>query len=178
MLRFNTTRPLFSIGRRFYAAKGDSIPSTTLYDGSPGNDINLAEETAHGKSILIGIPGAFSPACSASHVPGYLKNLRAFNDKGFSKFFIISVNDPFVMKSFGNYLTQELFTNQVKFLADSRGEFSKELGVVFDATKVFGNERSKRYALVVEDGKIVDSFIEPDNTSVDVSDATKVLKSL
>ncbi|KAF6063209.1 Redoxin family protein [Candida albicans] len=131
---------------RTYVSIGDKVPATPVFEGSPGNDINLAEETASGKTILIGVPGAFSPACSASHVPGYIKNIRAFNDKGYQRFFVVAVNDPF------------------------------ELDLLFDARKAFGNERSKRYALIIEDGKVVKSFVEPDNTSVDVSAAQKVLE--
>ena len=67
-LRFTVRNSL-----RTYVSIGDKVPATPVFEGSPGNDINLAEETASGKTILIGVPGAFSPACSASHVPGYIK---------------------------------------------------------------------------------------------------------
>ncbi|CCE81522.1 Piso0_002181 [Millerozyma farinosa CBS 7064] len=168
----------FSSSTKRLIAVGEKIPSASLYESSPGNEVTLAEEVAKGKSVIVGVPGAFSPACSASHVPGYLKNLRGFNDKGYTKFFIVSVNDPFVMKAWGSQLLENVGSSQVKFLADPRAEFSTALDLKFDATKVFGNERSKRYALLVEDGKVTQTFIEPDNTSVNVSDATKVLSQL
>lgn len=156
-------------------AVGDSIPKVNLYEDSPGNAVDIAEATSEGKSVIIGIPGAFSPACSASHVPGYIKNLRGFNEKGYEKFFVVAVNDPFVTSAFKKELLENIGSNQLKFLADSQGEFSKELDVLFDATKIFGNPRSARYALLVDNGKVTKTFVEPDNTSINVSDAAKVL---
>lgn len=159
-----------------YVSVGDKIPSASLFEASPGNTVDLAKESAEGKSIIIGIPGAFSPACSASHIPGYLKNLRGFNEKGYTKFFIVAVNDPFVTKAFGDKLLENTVANdQLRFLSDPKGEFNRSLDLLFDATKVFGNERSKRYALLVEDGKVTQTFVEPDNAGIDVSEASKVL---
>lgn len=157
---------------------GDSVPSTPLYEGSPGNTVNLAEEIGNNKAVIVGVPGAFSPACSASHVPGYFNLLREFNDKGFTHFYVIAVNDPFVTKAWGESISHTTGSDQIKFLADSRGEFSRDWDVLFDASKIFGNERSGRYAVLVENGKVTKAFVEPDNTSVDVSAAEKVLESL
>lgn len=168
----------FGTTTRNMVAIGDKIPAVNLYEGSPGNTFNIAEEAAKGKALIIGVPGAFSPACSSSHVPGYLRNLRQFNDKGVDKFYVVAINDPFVMKAWGDVLTLNIFSDQIKFLADPRGEFTEALDLKFDASKVFGNERSKRYALYTEDGKVAKTFIEPDNTSVNVSDATKVLSEI
>lgn len=159
-------------------AVGDKIPSATVFDGSPGNAVDLSKETQHGKSIIIGVPGAFSPGCTASHVPGYLRQLRLFNEKGVDKFFIVAVNDPFVVKAWSKDLLENIAGEQVKFLADAKADLTTALDLKFDATKVFGNERSKRYALVVQDGKVVKTFVEPDNAGINVSDATKVLSQI
>ncbi|KAK6198769.1 Redoxin [Scheffersomyces amazonensis] len=175
----NLTRVKVPITTRFSFRSisiGSTIPAATLFENSPGNPVDIAQEVSEGKSVIIGVPGAFSPACSASHIPGYLKNLRGFNDKGYDKFFIVAVNDAFVTKAWGDSLLTSVAGAQVKFLADPAGEFTKELDLSFDATKFFGNERSKRYALLVEDGKVTKTFVEPDNTSVDVSEAAKVLE--
>ncbi|SGZ51943.1 CIC11C00000002941 [Sungouiella intermedia] len=148
----------FSGSAARFVAVGDKIPSATLFEGSPGNDVNLAEDAASGKAVVIGVPGAFSPACSASHVPGYLKKLREFNDKGYTSFYVVGVNDAFVMKAWGDSLLGHLTgTNQVRFLADPKGE-------------------TKRFALLLEDGVVTKTFIEPDNVSVEVSGADAVLK--
>lgn len=172
---FRQSSIYFKQSYRFYAAVGDAIPTTKVFEGSPGNDVNLAKETEKGKSLLVGVPGAFSPGCSQKHVPGYIKNADEFKNKGIDNIYVLAVNDPFVTKAWGEGLLDD--GAQIRFLADSTGEFTRELGLLFDSSKVFGNERSKRYALLIEDGKIKQTFIEPDNTSVDVSDATKVLSS-
>ncbi|CAK7901662.1 peroxiredoxin Ahp1p [[Candida] anglica] len=183
---FNLTRSTFRPAqlRQFsnsaarFVAVGDKIPDIALFENSPGNQVDLSEETAQGKSVIIGVPGAFSPACSASHVPGYLKHLRQFNEKGYKKFFVVSVNDAFVQKAWGDSLLgSEIAGAQITFLADPAAEFTTALDLKFDASKFFGNERSKRYALLVEDGKVAKTFIEPDNVSVEVSDAEKVLEN-
>lgn len=167
------TRSLSSSAPRFVAA-GDKIPSVPLFEGSPGNKVNLAEEAGAGKAIVVGVPGAFSPACSASHVPGFLKSLSAFKDKGYSAVYVTGVNDAFVMKAWGETLGGP---SEVRFLADPKGEFASEWDTLFDAAAFFGNSRSKRYAVLVEDGKVTQAFVEPDNVSVEVSAADAVLKS-
>lgn len=179
---FSASRQLFSSSRlglrsaARFVSSGTSIPSVQLYEGSPGNAVTLPKE-AKGKSIVVGVPGAFSPACSASHVPGYIKHLNDFATHGYKAIYVVAVNDAFVTKAWGETLATEGTLN-VRFLADPAGEFSRELGVLFDASKFFGNERSKRYALLVDDGKVTKSFVEPDSVSVDVSAAEKVLGSL
>ena len=154
---------------------GDKLPKANLFEGSPGNLVSLTEEIGSGKAVIVGVPGAFSPACSASHVPGYLKNLKEFKNKGYDKIFVVGVNDPFVFKAWGQQLDG---SGSLRYLADSTGEFTGALDLTFDATKAFGNHRSKRFALLVDDGKVVKTFVEPDNVSVDVSAAEKVLSQV
>ncbi|ODQ78036.1 hypothetical protein BABINDRAFT_40195 [Babjeviella inositovora NRRL Y-12698] len=163
---FKTSTPAF-------LQAGDSIPATAVLEGSPGNSVNLADETAVGKSVIIGVPGAFSPACSASHVPGFIAKMNQFVTKGYDKFFVVAHNDVFVMKAWGASLDAP---DQVRFIADHKGEFGKASDLLFDASKFFGNERYKRSAILVNNGKVVKTFVEPDNVSVDVSSAEKVIK--
>ncbi|KAI3406425.2 hypothetical protein KGF56_000906 [Candida oxycetoniae] len=168
---------LFTSSIRTYASIGSRIPATKVFENSPGNDINLAEETSSGSSIIVGVPGAFSPGCSKSHIPGYINNLTSFKNKGIQQVFVIAVNDPFVTNAWREALLKSATGSEIiRFIADPTGAFTKDLDLLFDATKIFGNERSKRYALIVKDGKITQTFVEPDNTSVDVSDASKVLE--
>lgn len=154
---------------------GQKLPSSTLFEGSPGNNVSIVEEIGQDKAVIIGVPGAFSPACSASHVPGYLKQLAAFKNKGYDKVFVVGVNDAFVFKAWGDQLDN---SGSIRFLADPKGEFTSALDLTFDASKFFGNHRSKRFALLINDGKVERTFIEPDNVSVDVSSAEKVLEDL
>lgn len=156
---------------------GDKLPLSTLFLDSPGNAVDLSAEIGNSKAVIVGVPGAYSPGCSKSHVPGYLNKLRAFNEKGYSKIFVVAVNDPFVMSAWGKDLSENsISSEQVKFLSDSKGEFVGALDLKFDATKVFGNERSKRFALLIEDGSVKQAFVEPDNAGINVSDSEKVLQ--
>ncbi|KAL8950711.1 MAG: hypothetical protein Q9222_003270 [Ikaeria aurantiellina] len=150
---------------------GDRIPNIELVEGSPGNKVNLAQ-ALKGKGVIVGVPAAFSPACSASHIPGYLNSPSL---KSAGEVFVISVNDAFVMKAWGATLDP---TNKsgIRFLGDPDAKFTNALDLSFESSSIFGNDRSKRYALVVEDGKVKEAYVEPDNTGVDVSSADKVLK--
>lgn len=151
---------------------GDSIPSIDLVETSPGNKVNIAKEL-QGKGVIVGVPAAFSPACSSSHVPGYI-NHPALKNAG--KVFVVSVNDPFVMGAWGTTL-DPTGKSGIRFLADPHSELTSALDLSFDGAAIFGNARSKRYALVVENGKVTKAFVEPDNTGLDVSAAEKVLGS-
>ncbi|EMC95550.1 hypothetical protein BAUCODRAFT_148449 [Baudoinia panamericana UAMH 10762] len=168
--------PRASISRHFHSSPrpfvqvGDAIPDIELREGSPGNKVSLAKELK-AKGIIIGVPGAFSPACSASHLPGYV-NFPGLKDAG--QVFVVSVNDPFVMKAWAATL-DEGSKSGIRFLADPHAEFTTALDLQFDASSIFGQPRSKRYALVIEDGKVKEAHIEPDNTGVSVSTAESVL---
>ncbi|KAL1978789.1 hypothetical protein VTN31DRAFT_1648 [Thermomyces dupontii] len=161
---FHSTRPAF-------VKVGDAIPDLdVLVENSPGNKVNLAKEL-QGKGVIVGVPAAFSPACSSTHVPGYISHAK-LKDAG--KVFVVSVNDPFVMKAWAESLDPE-GKSGVRFLGDPTGKFTEALDLAFDSTAIFGNKRSKRYALVTENGKIKEVHVEPDNTGVNVSAANKVL---
>lgn len=102
------------------------------------------------------------PACSASHVPGYI---NAKNLKNAGSVVVVSVNDPFVMRAWQESLDADSKSG-IRFLADPHASFTNAVDLAFDSTAIFGNARSKRYALVVEDGKISQVHVEPDNTGV------------
>lgn len=157
--------------------KGDKIPTGLpgLKENSPGNSVDLGKEVAKGKYIIVGVPAAFSPACSASHVPGYIEHLPQLKEKGVKQVLITAVNDPFVTAAWGKSLH---VPSDVRIIADTEGAFAKAGDHLFDSTKVFGNERSIRYAAVVQDGEVVEEFAEPDKTGVDVSSAESVLRHL
>ncbi|KAJ5297774.1 hypothetical protein PENANT_c012G00797 [Penicillium antarcticum] len=161
---FHSTAPAF-------VQKGDAIPNLDcLVENSPGNKINLAKEIKN-KGVIIGTPAAFSPACSSTHVPGFMNHPKL---KEAGQAFVISVNDPFVTKAWADSLDPE-GKSGVRFLGDPSGKFTEALDLSFDSAAIFGNDRSKRYALLVENGKVKEAFVEPDNTGVNVSTAEKVL---
>jgi 2-Cys peroxiredoxin 5 len=158
---------------------GDRVPSVELPKDAPSNLINLHNQTLKGKYIIVGVPGAFSPGCSGSHVPGYWKNHSKFADKGVNGIFVVAVNDCFVTGAWEKSFEASISENPgIQFVADHGAEFSKEWDVVFDAAKFFGGDRSKRYAAVINDGEVVQAFVEPDATGINVSSAEAVLKSL
>ncbi|KAF2152604.1 Redoxin [Myriangium duriaei CBS 260.36] len=162
-------RRAFHASRPAFVKVGDSLPSIPLMETSPGNTVNLAEELSSSNGIVIGVPGAFTPSCSAEHVPGYIKHPSL---KNAGKVFVVGVHDPFVMGAWGATYGDK---SGIRFLADPKAEFTKALELDFEGVPIFQAARSKRYALVVENGKVKEAHVEPDNTGVNVSAAEKVL---
>ena len=80
---------------------GDSIPNVDLFEGAPDKKVNLAEECKSGKFVIFGVPGAFTPGCSKTHLPGYVSSAGDLKAKGVKDIFCIAVNDPFVMSAWG-----------------------------------------------------------------------------
>ncbi|KAK5687706.1 hypothetical protein LTS10_001846 [Elasticomyces elasticus] len=144
----------------------DAIPDVELMENSPGNKVSIAKELK-GKGVIIGVPAAFSPSCSESHIPGYI-NSSKLKDAG--QVFVVSVNDAFVMGQWGKSLDPE--GKSGTRMQPSR----RALELDFDGTAIFGQPRSKRYALVVDEGKVKSVHVEPDNTGVKESTADKVLE--
>jgi len=162
---FHSTRPAL-------VQVGDTIPDLpVLAENSPGNKINLAEEFKKGDGLIIGVPAAFSGACSQQHVPSYMTH-PDITDVG--QVFVVSVNDAFVMKAWADSMDPAKQTG-FRFLGDPAAEFTKALELDFDGSAIFGGPRSKRYALVVRNGKVAAVNVEPDNTGTHESMADKVL---
>ncbi|KAI3334562.1 Redoxin [Ustulina deusta] len=171
------SRPLaarqFHSTPRAFVKVGDAVPDVDLHEDSPANKVNLAKDyggISHG--LIIGVPAAFSPGCSEKHIPSYI-NRRKTRQAG--EVFVVSVNDAFVMKAWGATLDPKKESG-IRFLADPTGAFTKALDLGFDLMPVFGHTRSKRYALVIKDGKVKFVHVEPDNIGTDVTMAEKVLK--
>ncbi|KAH9906037.1 Redoxin-domain-containing protein [Xylariomycetidae sp. FL2044] len=169
--------PLASRARLFHATPrafvqvGDAVPNVELHENTPAAKVNLAREFETKNGIILGVPAAFSGACSQKHIPSYIRHPDL---KTAGQVYVVSVNDAFVMKAWADQLdpAQE---SGIRFLADPSGDFTKALDLGFDATAIFGGMRAKRYALVIEDGKVKSIHVEPDNTGTDVSMAEKVL---
>lgn len=157
---------------------GASVPSVPLFETSPDDKVDLGK--LQGKAIIIGVPAAFSPACSGSHIPGFLSHWQKYHDKGYSGLYVVSVNDHFVM----NAWLQSLLKDKKKpdflhLLSDPTGTWSREAETLFDdANAIFGNPRSVRFAAAIEDGKVTVAAVEPTKTSIDVSGAEKFIDSV
>jgi len=156
-------------------AVGDKLPEVTLFEETPGGAVDLSKLFAGKKGVLFGVPGAFTPGCSATHLPGYLTHLEALKGKGVAEVACVAVNDPFVMKAWGD---AQGATGKIRMLADTCGEFTKAADLELDLAAVLGNVRTKRFAMVVEDGVVVGLEVEPDGTGLTCSLAPKVLEKL
>lgn len=170
---------------RRWLSTGDALPAVQLRHASPGDLFTISES---GRQIVVGVPAAFSPGCSNSHIPGYRNNIKEFQNAGIQNIHVISVNDAFVMnawsKSFKAKSSEDVLSSSddvdgyIKFLADHDGAWTRAADIGFDASKILGNYRSKRFAALIEAGKVKKLFIEPDNTGITVSSAENVLKEI
>jgi glutaredoxin/glutathione-dependent peroxiredoxin len=156
---------------------GDRIPSVTLKQlTSEGVKEFTTDEIFRGKRIvLIAVPGAFTPACSQRHLPGYVDRAADIKAKGVDEIACVAVNDAFVMGAWGREQRAE---GKVRMLADGSGEFARTLGLELDLSKGGLGVRSKRYSMLVQDGVVKSLNVEQQPGQVDVSGAEAMLKSL
>ncbi|XP_012520816.1 PREDICTED: peroxiredoxin-5, mitochondrial [Propithecus coquereli] len=156
---------------------GDAIPSVEVFEGEPGNKVNLAELFKGKKGVLFGVPGAFTPGCSKTHLPGFVEQAEALKAKGVQVVACLSVNDVFVTSEWGRAHKTE---GKVRLLADPTGAFGKETDLLLDDSLVplFGNRRLKRFSMLVEDGVVKTLNVEPDGTGLTCSLAPNVMSQL
>ncbi len=132
------------------------------------------------KIVILALPGAYTPTCSSTHLPGFDKNYQALIDQGVDEVYCLSVNDAFTMFQWGKHLGVE----NVKMLPDGNGDFSRGMGMLVKKENLGFGERSWRYSMLVEDNKITKLFSEPgqeDNCPDDpfgVSDVNTMLDYL
>jgi 2-Cys peroxiredoxin 5 len=153
-------------------AVGDALPSVELFENNPGNKVNIAELCAGKKVVIFGVPGAFTPGCSKTHLPGYVAKAEEMKGKGVDEIVCVSVNDPFVMEAWG---INQNADGKVRMLADTTGALTKALELDLDLSAVLGSVRSKRFSMLVEDGKISKLNIEPDGTGLTCSLAESIV---
>lgn len=159
------------------AKVGDKVPSATLmHKGADGiKPMPTDELFAAGKKVVVfAVPGAFTPTCSAKHVPSFLTNFDAIVAKGVDTIACISVNDAFVMDAWGK---DQKSDGKVLMLADGNGEFTEKMGLVMDGSKFGLGKRSQRYAMVVQDGVIKTLNVEAPG-AFEVSSGDAILKAL
>ncbi|KAF8690936.1 Redoxin, partial [Rhizoctonia solani] len=127
------------------------------------------------KVVVVAVPGAFTPTCHVNHIPAYVKNSQAFKDKGVDQIVVIAANDPFVMSGWGRINGAK---GNVLFVTDTYAEWSKKLGLIADLTGHGLGIRTGRYALIVDDLKLVKSFVEPNPGAVSNTGAEHILAQL
>jgi len=162
---------------------GDRLPNGTLNEFievetegcSVGPNTFKVEDMAKGKKIVIfGLPGAFTPTCSAKHVPGYVGNFDALKAKGVDEIWCISVNDAFVMGAWGR---DQKAGGKVRMMADGSAEYVKKLGLENDMTARGMGMRSQRFSMLVDDGVVKSLNVEAPG-KFEVSDAGSMLSAL
>ena len=139
---------------------GDRLPAATLSQATAEGPRSVTtDDVFRGKTVaLFAVPGAFTPTCSARHLPGFVDNLTIFADKGVDTVACVSVNDAFVMKAWAE--SQSIGLDEIVMLGDGNGDFARAIGLTMDA-KGFGmGERSQRYAMLVKDGVVTQLNVE------------------
>jgi peroxiredoxin len=159
---------------------GDTLPHATLMEYSEvegdgcsigPNAVEVAKATA-GKTIaLFALPGAFTPTCSAKHVPGYVEKYEQFKAAGVDEIWCVSVNDAFVM---GAWAREQHTQGKVRMLGDGSADFAKATGLTLDLTSRGMGLRSNRYSMLVKDGKVVSLNVEGPG-KFEISDADTLL---
>ena len=160
---------------------GEKLPEATLSEfidkEQPGcavgpNNFSVAELTKGRKIVLFGLPGAFTPTCSAKHVPGFLNHFDELKQKGVDEVWCVSVNDAFVM---GAWARDQKAGGKVRMFGDGSGVFTKAIGLEIEIPGM--GLRSRRYSMLVEDGVVKSLNIE-ESGKFEVSNAETMLKAL
>jgi len=160
-----------SLNSKMPVQVGDCVPSVDLMENTPANKVNLAELCKGKTVILFAVPGAFTPGCSKTHLPGYVTAAEDLKSKGVDEIVCVSVNDAFVMAAWAQDQKAE---GKVRLLADPSAELTKSFDLTIDLPPL-GGTRSKRYSMLIKDGKVEQLNVEPDNTGLSCSLANKIV---
>ena len=159
---------------------GDTLPAATLMEFSEvegegrsigPNAVDVGQATVGKTIVLFGLPGAFTPTCSAKHVPGYVEHFADFKAVGVDEVWCVSVNDVFVM---GAWAREQKTDGKVRMLSDGSAAFAQATGLTLDLTARGMGLRSNRYSMLVKDGRVVSLNIESPG-KFEVSDAASLL---
>jgi peroxiredoxin len=155
---------------------GDKLPSVSLkYMNKDGMQTATTDDLFKGKkAVLFGLPGAFTPTCSAKHLPGFVTNADELKKKGVEVIACLSVNDAFVMDAWGK---AQNAGEKVLMLADGNADFAKATGLTMDGTGYGMGLRTSRWAMILEDGKVKTLNVEAPG-AFEVSSAEAVMKAL
>ena len=155
--------------------EGDKLPAATMFmmqDGKPG-PVTTSDLFDGKKTVVFALPGAYTPTCSQAHLPGYVVNADAIKAKGVDSIVCISVNDAFVMDSWGADKNAE----EILMVGDGNCEFTAALGLEMDGSGFGMGTRSQRYAMIVDDGTVTKLAVE-DPGQFEVSKAESILEAL
>ncbi|KRB52034.1 peroxiredoxin [Phenylobacterium sp. Root700] len=138
---------------------GDKLPAATFSAGTPEGPRPMStDDIFAGKKVaLFAVPGAFTPTCSAKHLPGFKDHVADFKGKGVDTIACVSVNDAFVMKAWGE---SQSVGDAILMLGDGNGDFTKAIGLEMDGSKFGMGQRSQRYSMIIEDGVVKELNVE------------------
>ncbi|WP_174801895.1 peroxiredoxin [Martelella limonii] len=158
-------------------SKGDALPSSTLRELTDNGPEKVSTDDIFKgrKVVLFAVPGAFTPTCSINHLPTYLENRDAILARGVDEIVVVAVNDPFVM---GGWAKATGGAGKIRYLSDADASFTKELGMETDIPGPGLGTRSKRYSMLVEDGKVKELNVEENSGEATVSAAATILGQL
>ena len=156
---------------------GDRIPEATLriVDESGPQPTSSTELLGSGRVVLFAVPGAFTPTCSNVHLPSYVETAAQLSAAGVDRIVCLSVNDPFVMAAWG---ASQGVGPEITMVSDGNAEFTEAVGMGVDASRAGMGMRSKRYAMVIEDGVVTTFLPEEDGFSAIVSTGQCVIDAL
>jgi len=157
---------------------GDKLPDATLLTlGENGpEEVALSARTAGRKVVIFAVPGAYTPTCSAAHVPSFIRTKDQFDAKGVDEIVCVSVNDPFVMNAWGE--ATGATEAGITMLGDPQSAFTKAIGMEFDAPPAGLLARSKRYAMYVEDGSVKVLHVEESPGTCEVTAGESLLAEI
>ena len=156
--------------------KGDKLPDAKVFilEKDP-KEVSIKEIVGEEKVILFGLPGAFTPTCSAKHLPGFVVAIDQLKKKGIKKVVCISVNDPFVMDAWGKTHNVQ---DKILMVGDSKGDFTKNIGAELNLTNRGLGVRSSRYTMLVEKGSVLKISEEEVAGKCEVTAAENFLKEI
>ena len=160
---------MIQVGERLPAANLKRLTSDGI------KDVAVADITKGKKVVLFAVPGAFTPTCSEKHLPGFLQQAAALKAKGVDTIACVAVNDPFVL---GAWDKASAIDGRIDLLSDGNAEFTKALGLEFDASGAGLGIRSRRYAMVIDDGVVKTLLVEDVPSQADKSSAEAILATL
>ncbi|KUJ78865.1 peroxiredoxin [Ruegeria profundi] len=157
---------------------GDTLPDATLTQmGADGpEEVRISDKTKGRKVVIFAVPGAFTPTCHSAHVPSFVRTKDQFTAKGVDEIICVAVNDPFVMKAWGE--ATGAANAGLTMLGDASAEFTKAIGMDFDAPPAGLYARSKRYAMLVEDGKVTALNVEENPGACEISAGESLLETI
>lgn len=155
---------------------GDHVPSATFMEMNEGRPqpVKTDDLFKNKKVVLFALPGAFTPTCSAKHLPGFVSHAEELKGKGVDTIACVSVNDAFVMGAWGKDQSAD---GKIEMLADGNGDFTRALGLEMDASKFGMGKRSQRYSMLVDNG-VVKSLNVEEPGAFSVSSAEHILKQV